>query len=170
MAQAPSCGAGLTTGTPVREEIGRRPGAQPREASSRRADRVHPGACDGDILRQRHPCAHVGRAWARKASQRLKIARRSATGAKEKPSRQGCQCRTRVRRDRRRADRRTRRDEPRDSVVSIETATPGRAPVRRPASISDLCRLRRHLRSWPLDGSGEPPQSTHVPFRPSNEG
>lgn len=40
----------------------------------------------------------------------------------------------------------------------------------RSTAIPGLCRVPRHLRSWPLDGSGEPPKPTHVQFRPSNQG
>jgi hypothetical protein len=43
-------------------------------------------------------------------------------------------------------------------------------PSRSTTSIPGLCRVPCHLRSWPLDGSGEPPKPTHVQFRPSNEG
>jgi hypothetical protein len=46
----------------------------------------------------------------------------------------------------------------------------GQMPSRSTASIPGLCRLPRHLRSWPLDCSGEPPKPTHVQFRPSNQG
>jgi hypothetical protein len=42
-------------------------------------------------------------------------------------------------------------------------------PSRLAASIPGLCRVAGHPRSWPLDGSGEPPKPTHSSGRPTRD-